>query len=207
MVFINKLDPHRVVVSKAKKEFFTSRYWKLDAWNKKNLYPKPRMYRGSFVFFRDRQGKGRPRGMFEELSDKIQVAQTTKVANPSPVHMVWLTQHLHCRPWYEKVIVRRLGLHSRLMFERVLLPNTPHYNQLLYQIKHLVNIKALTFPDGIPTEADIGAVKFCPHTGTVRKGDQYRLPPQRLEAEIPDILEPHNMRSYLRNLIGLFKKS
>ena len=145
--------------------------------------------------------------MFEELSDKIRVAQTTKVTNPSPVHMVWLTQHLYRRPWYEKVIVRRLGLHSRLMYERVLVPNTPHYNQLLYQIKHLINIKALTFPDGIPTEADIGAVKFCPHSGAVRKGDQYRVPAQRLEAEIPDILEPHNMRSYLRNLIGLFKKS
>lgn len=67
-------------------------------------------------------------------------------------------------------------------------------------------MKPLTFPDGVPSETDIGATKFCAHTGTVRKGDQYRVPQSRMESKVPDILEPHNMRSYLRNLIGLWKK-
>lgn len=201
-----KLDPFRVVVAKSKKIFKTSQYWKLDNWNKKHLYPNPRSYRGSFLHHKDKN-RGRPQGMFEEIYDKIKLAQDAKVTNPSPVHLVWLRQTLQCRPWYEKVIARRLGLHSRLMYERVLVPNTPHYNQLLYEIKHLIVMKPLTFPDGLPTEADIGATKFCAHTGTVRKGDQYKVPPQRLVTEVPDILEPHNNRQYLRNLIGLWKKS
>lgn len=199
-----RLDPARVKVAKAWKFFYTSKYQKLDTWNKKWIYPQPKTYKGPFEARRN-EFFSRPEIMMEEMRNRIRTAQTSHVTNPSPIHMVWRAQLLQGRPWYEKVIMRRLGLHSEDAFERVLIPNTPHYNKLLAEVRHLIRMKPLTFPDGLPTEKDIGAVKICEHTGTVRISEQFRVPEERLYADRkPSILESKSMKYYLRKTLGIF---
>jgi large subunit ribosomal protein L30 len=43
------------------------------------------------------------------------------------------------------------------MTDKVIVKNTPQMNKLLYQIKHLIKIKPLTFPNGEPSAEDIQA--------------------------------------------------
>uniref|UniRef100_A0A5S6QIZ1 39S ribosomal protein L30, mitochondrial n=1 Tax=Trichuris muris TaxID=70415 RepID=A0A5S6QIZ1_TRIMR len=40
--------------------------------------------------------------------------------------------------------------------------NTPYWNRQLWQIKHLIEVKAIYFPHGEPTEADIPYVRLLP---------------------------------------------
>ena len=47
-----------------------------------------------------------------------------------------------------------LGLYSKENSTTVALPNLSFYNALLYRIKHLVEIKPVQFPDGIPSPED-----------------------------------------------------
>ena len=199
-----RLDPYRIKVAKSKTFFYTSRYQKLDQWNKTRIYPQPRTYKGAFEARRN-EYFCRPEAHFNEIRNRISAAQSAAVTNPSPVHLVWRAQLLQARPWWEKVVMRRLGLHAEDSYERVLVPNTPHYNKLLNQVRHLIRIKALTFPDGIPTEKDIGAVKVCEHTGEVRISQQFKVSEERLCGDkLPSILESKSMKVYLRNTLGIF---
>ena len=139
------------------------------------------------------------------ICDQIRGVQNSQIQNPSPIHMVWRSQPLQARAWWERVIIRRLGLHSPQMYQRVLIPNTPHYNRLLYQIKHLITMKPLTFPDGVPTEKDIGAVRVEDHSGVVRINEQFRPTDSRLYGDKkPLVFEGPAMRNYLRRALGIF---
>ena len=189
---------------KLTKKFITSKYPKLDRWNKTKIYPNPITYRGPFENKRN-PNFTIPQLHFEVLTGRIRAIQNSQVTNPSPVHLVWRHQTICRRPWWDKVIMRRLGLHSAKNWERALVPNTPHFNRLLWQVKHLIRVKPLTFPDGIPTEKDIGAVKIEDHSGIVRISDQYRVPEHRLTGDKkPKIFEGPTMRTYMRRTIGIF---
>lgn len=102
--------------------------------------------------------------------------------------------------------MRKLGLHYEKEYERVLVPNTPHYNRLLWEVKHLLRMKPLSFPDGLPTEEDIGRTKLCMYTGVVRIGDQYKVPESRIyEPAKPVIYETKYQHGFFRHLMGLFR--
>ena len=47
-----------------------------------------------------------------------------------------------------------LGIYAKIDTTTVALPNLSFYNSLLYRIKHLVEIKPVQFPDGIPSLED-----------------------------------------------------
>lgn len=101
--------------------------------------------------------------------------------------------------------MRRLGLHDRKEFQRVLIPNTPHYNRLLFQVKHMIAMKPLSFPDGLPTEKDIGRVRIEDHSGVVRISDQYKVPEHRLMGDKkPTIFEFKPLSNYFRRTIDIF---
>lgn len=139
------------------------------------------------------------------ICDEIRKVQNTPIQNPSPIHMAWRSQPLTARAWWERVIMRRLGLHDRRLYQRLLFPNTPHFNRLLYQVKHLITMKPLTFPDGIPTEKDIGAIRVEDHSGVVRINEQFRVPDHRLYGDKkPEVFEGKSMRNYMRRTIGIF---
>ncbi|KAI1286782.1 39S ribosomal protein L30, mitochondrial [Halotydeus destructor] len=187
-----------------KKRFYFSRFDKVDKWIKTNMYPNKKTYRGAFEAKRN-ENRCRPDAHFEELAEQIRTVQNIPVVQPSPIHMVWRHQPMYCRPWWEKVTLRKLGLNMKFDHERILIPNTPHYNRLLWEVKHLIRVKPITFPDGVPTEADIGRTKICTFTGTVRIGDQYKVSDERLHGDKkPFIYEGEYLMKYLRRLIGIF---
>jgi len=73
---------------------------------------------------------------------------------PHMLHVVYLIKSTHGRPWWEKDIVKKLLLEGKL-HQPVIHKNVPYVNKLLNEIKHLVRILPLTFPNGLPDdEAD-----------------------------------------------------
>lgn len=188
------------------KKYYTSQFNKLQHWNSTRIYPNPITYRGAFEAKRN-ANFGRPEFHFEEIMNKIRTEQNTPVNNPSPVHIVKRNTaiSLNARPWYELVILRKIGLATRIKNEIVLVPNTPHWNRLLFHVKHLITIVPMKFPDGIPEESDIGRTKIDTFSGELRIGDQYKVLHHRVHGDQrPRILETRQMRNYLRKLIGIF---
>lgn len=168
------------------------------------MYPNKETYRGAFEARRN-ENFCRPASNFDEILQRITDQRNAKVV-PSPVHLVWRTHQIRLRPWWEKVVLRKLGLHYQKEYERVLVPNTPHYNRLLWEVKHLIRMKPLTFPDGLPTEADIGRTKLCMYTGVVRIGDQYKVHENRVhEPKKPIVYDTRYQHTFFRSLIGLFR--
>jgi len=73
---------------------------------------------------------------------------------PHMLHVVYLIKPTRGRPWWEKDIVKKLLLDGKL-HQPVIHKNVPFVNKLLNEIKHLVRILPLRFPNGLPdNEAD-----------------------------------------------------
>lgn len=86
---------------------------------------------------------------------------------PSPVLVVKRIKTLSGEPWWHKMDCERIGLGFRTSLHKlVALPNLSYYNALLYRIKHLIEIKPIEFPDGIPSpeEFDVRCAKVT-HDG------------------------------------------
>jgi ribosomal protein L30/L7E len=69
---------------------------------------------------------------------------------------VWRVAALSGRPKYEKAIMLSLKLDTPI-HKMVILRNTPEINYKLWQVKHLLRIKPLSFPDGIPSQDNFKA--------------------------------------------------
>ena len=86
-----------------------------------------------------------------------------------------------------------------------MLPNTPHFNKLLWEVKHLIKLKPVIFTNGIPTEKDIGATRLCPYTGRFEINEAFRVNSHRLNTDQKSIFYQGNyLRNYLRKLCGIF---
>lgn len=108
----------------------------------------------------------------------------------------------------EKLILRRLGLHHREKNIPVVIPNTPHYNSMLWEVKHLIRLKPLKFPNGIPTEEDIGSLKVDLVVGEMSISSSYKIPNEDLEkADAPPIFTGKYLREYLKWSSGLMGAS
>jgi len=68
---------------------------------------------------------------------------------PHMLHVVYLIKPTKGRPWWEKDIVEKLGLEGKL-HQPVILKNIPSVNKQLDEVKHLIKIQPLMFPNGIP---------------------------------------------------------
>lgn len=74
---------------------------------------------------------------------------------PSPVFLVKRVKDLRGVPWWHKQDCERIGLGIFARLDKVVaLPNLSYYNALLYRIKHLVEIRPVEFPNGIPTKEE-----------------------------------------------------
>jgi len=61
-------------------------------------------------------------------------------------------------PYWHKEALEKLGLGIGSWFgKRVAVPNMTHYTSLLYQVKHLVRVTPVSFPNGVPSEAEFDA--------------------------------------------------
>lgn len=56
-------------------------------------------------------------------------------------------------PYYEKEILKLLKLDGRIN-DIVIIKNIPEINARLWKVKHLIEIKPVTFPDGFPQNAE-----------------------------------------------------
>src|ERR1700737_2487034 len=98
-----RLDPTRVHLRTQFKNFKTSKYPKLDKFNKTKFYPNPVTYRGPFDA-KSNENFVRPHVHFEELSSRIKNMQNSQVTNPSPVHLVWRTMDIEPAKWWDHVV-------------------------------------------------------------------------------------------------------
>lgn len=140
-----------------------------------------------------------------ELEEIKQIREKTlKEDDVSPFHLVWRYKSFGRTVWTEKLIMRRLGLHQRASDIPVILPNTPHYNQMLWEIKHLIRLKPVKFPNGMPTEEDIGNIKIDLRTGELHINPSFKFAPENLErADTPAIFCGKYLREYLKDISGL----
>lgn len=135
----------------------------------------------------------------EELLDEIHSIRELQIENPSPFHVVRRVRSMHKLPWNQKVTLRRLNLHSSFNGECVLVPNTPQFNEMLFKVKHLLQLRPAIFEGGkIPTEEDIGAIKVCPYTGKIKIDEKLRLLAARVNVEKPPLWRGNK----LRHIIG-----
>lgn len=140
----------------------------------------------------------------EELLEEIHAIKAVEIEKPSPFHVLRRIRSISKLPWHQKVTLRRLNLHSSFNGECVIVPNTPQFNALIAKVKHLLHLKPAKFPDGrIPTEDDIGALKICPYTGTVKIDEKLRLQSKRLNIEKPSLWQGNHLRSKISRLIGI----
>ncbi|KAL8190143.1 UNVERIFIED_CONTAM: 39S ribosomal protein L30, mitochondrial [Gekko kuhli] len=72
---------------------------------------------------------------------------------PHKLHLISRIRSGRRRPYWEKDMIKYLGLEKR--FEPVVHKNIPSVNAKLKVIKHLVSIKPLKLPHGIPTEEEM----------------------------------------------------
>nr|CAG4638776.1 EOG090X0EYV [Cyclestheria hislopi] len=70
---------------------------------------------------------------------------------PSKVHMVEKIRCLKKKPYWEKNIMKELGLDGKRSIIAIV-PNTPDFNSKLWKVKHLVRITPITFPNGLPED-------------------------------------------------------
>ncbi|XP_034971401.1 large ribosomal subunit protein uL30m [Zootoca vivipara] len=72
---------------------------------------------------------------------------------PHKLHLVTRVRSGRRRPYWEKEIIKFLGLEKR--YELRVHKNIPSVNEKLKVIKHLISIKPLKLPHGIPSEEEM----------------------------------------------------
>ncbi|KAG5448327.1 hypothetical protein CSKR_107042 [Clonorchis sinensis] len=91
--------------------------------------------------------------LHERRKDRANVPPT--LSEPPLLHMVCRVKPLKNTVHYERAILERHGLgESMKNLQWVLVKNTPSVNADLYQVKHLVRIQPVQFPQGLPTALD-----------------------------------------------------
>ena len=166
-------------------------------------YKKKDVYLTKFPF-------GVSKTKLESEAKEIREIRETPVTEEeiSPFHLVWRYKKLMGNPWQHKVILRRLGLHQQKLFAPTVIPNTPHYNQMLWEVKHLIRLKPLKFPNGIPTEEDIGKIQLDTYTGEMKIDARYQIDQEQLDkSKSDDIFTGKYLREYLKWSSGVMGKS
>jgi len=75
--------------------------------------------------------------------------------NPSPVLMVKRVKDFRGETWFNKDFCEQIGLGNKEKLSKfVFLPNIPSVSSMLFKIKHIIEIKPITFPNGIPDDFD-----------------------------------------------------
>jgi len=77
---------------------------------------------------------------------------------PTKLFRVTRTKTPWGAPHWDKALLKQLGLdeESRAV---AIVANTPSNNVVLYRIKHMIEIKPITFPHGMPTDPSQGFLK------------------------------------------------
>lgn len=125
-----------------------------------------------------------------------------KVAEPAKLFRVERIKPVKGNPYWEKRILRDLGLYGDSSPRIAIVKNIPENNQRLWKIKHLVLVTPITFPYGEPTEEDI-RYTFLKENGECLVTKKIAVPAQRLEAtkkfeNDPKRLDKETLKKHLR---------
>nr|CAG4652219.1 EOG090X0EYV [Triops cancriformis] len=85
--------------------------------------------------------------------------QQDPLYTPSMVHMVKRVRCLKKKPQWEKDIMKDLGLDGDKS-QIAIVANTPAINRMLWDVKHLVRITPVTFPQGLPQDGDLQGTRL-----------------------------------------------
>ncbi|CAG2112386.1 unnamed protein product [Medioppia subpectinata] len=171
------------------------------------------VYKGPFDYKRDHTKAykypfGINKSAIEEEMNQINELRQHELKQVSPFHLVWRHKDIYDMAWHERYVLSHLGLHQKEPNLRVVLPNTPHFNDLLWKVKHLIQLMPIAFPDGVPTDRDVGSVKLNTNTGVMNVNPNYKVSNERLDsAKSHDIFYGRYLREYLKWSSGLFGKS
>jgi len=111
----------------------------------------PKTYRDEYFMIKDVKPWNRPLMKYKEEKE---AAQTQPLPDPSPVHVVSRVKTLRDQTKVCKMLCEHFNIHEK-KYQDVVIPNTKENNELLMQIKHLVRIKALRLPQGLPEDNDM----------------------------------------------------
>ncbi|KAL8584514.1 hypothetical protein ACOMHN_016835 [Nucella lapillus] len=90
--------------------------------------------------------------LLEKLKQREQSSGSDRDRPPAMLHMVRRVRSLGGRPYWEKNMIKSLGLDEVKKYEPVVHKNTPGVNRILEKVKHLVQIVPITFPHGLPSD-------------------------------------------------------
>ncbi|KAE9414696.1 hypothetical protein Angca_006635 [Angiostrongylus cantonensis] len=76
--------------------------------------------------------------------------------------MAWLYRDLSGEPYWTKKRVMNLFGTDFVVGRMEVFPNTSAFNEELWHIKHLIELKPITFPDGEPTSDDMFSMELHP---------------------------------------------
>ena len=83
------------------------------------------------------------------------------------------------------------------------MPNTPHFNILLWEIKGSILLRPVNFVNKVPTEEDLGACKVNHWTGEFKVDPIYRVKNERLDYKPSQVYHSVYLRHYLKKLVGV----
>ena len=108
-------------------------------------------------------------------------AEKNKEGYKTPtVLLVERVKPMRGEPWYHKEILERLGLGDwTYEGKRVAVPNMSFYTSKLYQIKHMIKITPVTFPQGLPDREE-----FDPKMAKVTIDGQFLYHPKIKEENL-----------------------
>ncbi|CAF1279140.1 unnamed protein product [Adineta steineri] len=122
---------------------------------------------------------------------------------PHKFHVVTKIQSTYGETVYVKEALEKLGFISfgRRQWDvlTVILKNAPSVNKHLYICKHMVQIKPLTFINGVPSLNDIGSTKLFPHSGHLTIGNHFNLNQMNISIDDKDKW-PVNMKHIVARL-------
>jgi len=103
---------------------------------------------------------------------KPEVPKEKESYRPSKLLMVHRVHPMKGRPIYEKLLMAKLGLDGPTD-NYVIMKNSPGVNAKLWSLKHLIRVRPITFPNGLPADGDV--------TGTYLKDNGEFVVSQKLK--------------------------
>ncbi|BFZ24402.1 hypothetical protein BsWGS_27441 [Bradybaena similaris] len=104
----------------------------------------------------------------QSWAEPILKYQKEKESRPPPepalLHMVYRIKDHYTRPYWEKDVLKEFGLFEK-SYTPVVLKNTPEINEKLKTVKHLLRIKPVTFPYGLPVDEEDYKHCYLRHNG------------------------------------------
>ncbi|KAG7155661.1 uncharacterized protein LOC121854685 [Homarus americanus] len=100
---------------------------------------------------------------------------------PAPLHLVTRVRCLKNKPWWDKDIMKKLGLDGKRS-DYTIVKNIPEINAMLWKVKYLVKITPIRVPADLPEEVDPRCC-FLKETGEFSYSHELKVEDSTLEED------------------------